>query len=165
LNEIDYYEDNELNKVNPEMFRNHFSSDTPLDLVIFLYNKYLDYYNNNTHEEGKYSISSINDQLKNYLNNSCQFVNLENVKEFQNIIDIDKYFTFVKNYESVKTVIFLAEILTENSVRFPDDSLFWIKYALLMSLKYNDEKYVCRALTLASAYEIDVENNVCIYLC
>ena len=53
------------------------------------------------------------DRFKNFMSRN---ITKRDIKTFSDIMVKDRYFTFIKNPESLKTVLLLAELFTENSI-------------------------------------------------
>lgn len=94
---------------------------------------------------------------RNYLK---EIINFDLISNFSEIMEYDNYFTLVRNPDSLRIVFFLAELFTEYSKTFKEESLFWIKYSLTLSKLYYNEDYQCRAIILACAYLIDHSDSV-----
>jgi hypothetical protein len=118
LNELHYENENE--EINMEDFKNHYSADIPLDSVLNLYPKYYQAFHTEKFED---MINS--EKMTKYFNNVeegrlLEPVFTDEIDDFNKIVENDKFFTFVKHPRSLSTVLFIAEIMTENSKNFPE---------------------------------------------
>ncbi len=111
-------------------------------------------------EKVKVNEFRINENIRR--NDLKEILNFDYISNFNEIIEFDNYFTLIRNPESLRIVVFLAEIFTENSKKFREESLFWIKYSLTLSKFYNNVDYQCRSIILACAYLIDHSTDVLI---
>lgn len=159
------------------------------NLFITLYNKekmnlnskdffYLDYFESNLHKnsnllefiidipiiknhsKGKLEKFLINLELKSKKNDFKEIMNIEYIDEFQEIMELDNYFTLIRNADSYKVTLLLAEIFTENSKNFQEESLYWIKYNLTLGKIHDFPEFQCRSVILACIYLMDNTTNV-----
>ncbi len=175
---------NKLNSKDKIDFNNNFKSIIGnLFLILQLKEKlmgssndhlFLNYFENNIHKDDKLidfilDIDAIKIKTKKgefdtrkevKRNDLKEIINFDYISNFSEIMEFDNYFTLIRNPESLKIVLFLAELFTENSRKFKEESLFWIKYSLTLTKLYPNEDYQCRAIILACAYLIDHSDDV-----
>ena len=96
----------------PNAYDNNFSTNMDLYLFFIIHNKSPQFLKNDDFDLKM-------DQFKNFISKNITY---DDVNTFSDIMMKDKFFTFVKNPESLKTVLFIAEILTENSKVFKEVS-------------------------------------------
>jgi hypothetical protein len=101
-------------------------------------------------------INSSNEfKIKNKKNDFKEIMNIEYIDEFKEIMELDNYFTLIRNSDNYKVTLLLAEIFTENSKNFKEESLFWIKYNLTLAKIHDFPEYQCRSIILACIYLMD----------
>jgi hypothetical protein len=103
--------------------------------------------------------SKFLNSIEKFKNKKLELIDHIQVEEFKEISEKDKYFTFIKNRYNLPTCLFLAELIAENSSLFPEESEYWIKYALFLSITLNDTSSILRSLVLTAAYLIDKSNH------
>jgi hypothetical protein len=178
LNEIRNYkitnlENNEdfitdLNYLNNEIYESEFghlsknySSTMDLKNFLLLDKNFLEFYLNYINYEKKSILHSINLEKKienernKYLNKNSEILYPHMIQDFSDIMQKDQYFTLIKNYSNLRTVLFIAELFTENSKNYPEECEYWLKYSITMATFVNDESVLLRCLVLAAGYIID----------
>jgi hypothetical protein len=86
-------------------YSNNYSQSMDLLYFFSLYNESPDFLRND-------DIDFEIDRFKNYRE---ELVKYSDINSFQDIYEKDNFFTFIKHKDSLKTVILLAELFTENS--------------------------------------------------
>jgi hypothetical protein len=101
---------NETSDAYDNIIDNNYSCKMSIELFFSLYKNAPQFLKNK-------DIGLTLDKYKNFMSKNVQ---KSEINSFSDIMVKDKFFTFIKNKESLKTVIFLAEIFTENSKDFAE---------------------------------------------
>lgn len=113
----------------------------------------------NTQYKDQDEFSVFLDSIEKFKNTKLEIIRHIQVEEFKDISEKDKYFTFIKNRYNLPTCVFIAELIAESSSLFPEESEYWIKYALFLSISIHDTCSILRSLVLTAAYLIDKSNH------
>lgn len=105
-------------------------------------------------------LKAQNPNKKIVRNEIKEIINVDFISNFNEVMEYDNYFTLIRNPESMKIVLLITELLTENSKMFKEESLFWIKYSLTLAKIHPSHDFQCRAIILACAFLIDHTSDV-----
>lgn len=137
-----------------EKFKDNYSSEMKLENFVMLYPPLFEVL---TKKNIKFE--TFIKSIREYKNMMSEMTNPDQVSEFKDIIDKDKFFTYIKDTTDQATVMFLAEVFIENSKDFSEESLYWIKYAFSLAYLTKDENAILRCLSLSAAAIIDSEDS------
>ncbi len=171
IREYENYEDSFLD-FNSQVYESefsylskNFSSAMDLKYFLFLDKNFLEFYSKYINIEKKSILHSINIEKKieketiTFQNKNTEILFPYMIQDFSEIMQKDRYFTLIKNVSNIKTVLFIAELFTENSVHYPEECEFWLKYSLTMANHLDDESSLLRCLMLSAGYMIDNKNK------
>jgi len=118
---------NYINKDYHLNTENNFSRGMSLENYLILYKPFFIHVISNLPDIQQEKLEKDKEkELRAFQNINIKVIEMEEIQEFRDIMEKDEYFSAIKNPDSIKTILFLAELFTENSKYYKEVLLYII---------------------------------------